>query len=30
MVCSGLAMLKVPTGLECETVSPKELSFLDV
>lgn len=30
MVCSSLVMLKVPTGLECETVSPKELRFLAV
>lgn len=30
MVCSCLVMLKVSTGLECETVSTKELSFLAV
>lgn len=30
MVCSGLVMLKVPTGLEHETLSPQKLSFLDV
>lgn len=30
MICSGLVMQKVPTGLKRETVSPKELIFLDV
>lgn len=30
MICSGLVMQKVPTVLKRETVSPKELSFLDV